>query len=372
VSLVLASGRQLEQDGKLDEALDRYMTAFVVISQLSDPTLQHDNLWQLQTVEGVFAEIAQWANQNGQTADRVRGAIARLEALDSNLLQLNEAIEAYYIVAGRYVRGDVVAQRLLFGQSNKRHLPPILWPMLTPWETLRGERWLNVLAHHELTRLQEMREILVKGGGVGYLLPAVPGWESSNQLSGAYQGWEPPQFPWRPDWLNAITPNLDPVERVGVYQSRLLAAFEARRRGTILVLALEAFRLEHGSLPQSLKELAGKYVDRLPQDPYWGGPFEYFRDGLPQPNTPREQAQLQYARMATLLHPGWPCVWCMGATLAPASWQAPGFSFDDPKRPDTYTYYRLRKDYNYWDMTQVPDYLAWARGYYFPIPKPAE
>jgi hypothetical protein len=50
---------------------------------------------------------------------------------------------------------------------------------------------------------------------------------------------------------------------------------ENRRRATVIVLALEAWKAKHGKLPRTLDELVGAYLDKLPLDPYSGGPYRY-------------------------------------------------------------------------------------------------
>ena len=74
---------------------------------------------------------------------------------------------------------------------------------------------------------------------------------------------------------------------------------ETRRRATQLILALEAWRLDHGELPKSLEDIGGnpytfrgrprtttgengEYLDRPPVDPYSGNPFRYEPKGLGQ------------------------------------------------------------------------------------------
>jgi len=64
---------------------------------------------------------------------------------------------------------------------------------------------------------------------------------------------------------------------------RRYAAMETARRAARLILALEAWKLQHGSLPEKLDELVGTCLDELPTDPYSGEPFRYFRDGLKVP-----------------------------------------------------------------------------------------
>ena len=75
-----------------------------------------------------------------------------------------------------------------------------------------------------------------------------------------------------------------------------LASLETHRRGFWLTLALQAYRQQHGQLPDRLDELVGPYLDRLPCDPVSGLAFEYRPLGFPfgvasdsrvlAPNTP--------------------------------------------------------------------------------------
>lgn len=74
------------------------------------------------------------------------------------------------------------------------------------------------------------------------------------------------------------------------------ASLEAHRRGLWLTIALQAYRLRHGKLPDRLDELVGPFMDRLPTDPISGQAFEYRVGGVPielmsdgrrlPPNTP--------------------------------------------------------------------------------------
>ena len=57
-------------------------------------------------------------------------------------------------------------------------------------------------------------------------------------------------------------------------------AAETARHAVRIVLALEAWKLRHGSLPKTLEKLVGPYLAELPVDPHWSQPFRYFRDGL--------------------------------------------------------------------------------------------
>ena len=55
---------------------------------------------------------------------------------------------------------------------------------------------------------------------------------------------------------------------------------ENRRRAAPIVLALQAWKLEHGAYPKILNELVGPYLKSLPIDPYSGESYGYFPNGV--------------------------------------------------------------------------------------------
>ena len=58
------------------------------------------------------------------------------------------------------------------------------------------------------------------------------------------------------------------------------AAIINRHRTTMIVLALKAWKIEHGAFPKTLDELVGPYFKQLPNDPYSGVPYLYYPEGL--------------------------------------------------------------------------------------------
>jgi hypothetical protein len=64
------------------------------------------------------------------------------------------------------------------------------------------------------------------------------------------------------------------------YVIRQYAEMENRRRATRIVLALQAWKLEHGEYPKTLDELVGPYFEHLPIDPYSGESYQYFPEGV--------------------------------------------------------------------------------------------
>jgi hypothetical protein len=63
------------------------------------------------------------------------------------------------------------------------------------------------------------------------------------------------------------------------FRSESPLKYEKYHRATQLVLAIEAWKLDHGRLPDSLDQLTGKYIERLPVDPYDGRQFGYYPKG---------------------------------------------------------------------------------------------
>ena len=54
-------------------------------------------------------------------------------------------------------------------------------------------------------------------------------------------------------------------------------------RATLIVLALEGWRLEHGTLPKTLAELSPSWFAQVPVDPLTGKPFQYYPEGVSEP-----------------------------------------------------------------------------------------
>ncbi|MCL2623468.1 MAG: hypothetical protein FWD31_07360, partial [Planctomycetaceae bacterium] len=61
-------------------------------------------------------------------------------------------------------------------------------------------------------------------------------------------------------------------DRSGIYT---VVEYETRHRATIIQLALQVYYLEHGALPETLAELEGVYLKKLPTVPITGEAFEY-------------------------------------------------------------------------------------------------
>lgn len=56
---------------------------------------------------------------------------------------------------------------------------------------------------------------------------------------------------------------------------------DAMLRGTALFLALKAYEIEHGTVPERLERLVPEYLPHIPSDPFDGKPFRYLKSGVP-------------------------------------------------------------------------------------------
>jgi hypothetical protein len=93
------------------------------------------------------------------------------------------------------------------------------------------------------------------------------------------------------------------------------------------LLALEAWKLDHGRLPQSLEELlTDRYLERPPVDPFWGKLFQYYPKGV--------QFAFRDTRGKTI-EPGMPFLWGPAGQTPDSTWsQAPSECGDSTMQGD--------------------------------------
>ena len=138
------------------------------------------------------------------------------------------------------------------------------WERTVPWERYRALRLLNIITREQLRRIETLSNRLEKDEAVAV----------------GFRDWsfEPPFALWN----EVILP-----PRINLWKEShhwILDAYAinvAKSRAVQIMLALEAWKLEHGKFPDSLDSLVGKYFEKLPVDPISGNPFRYFPEGLP-------------------------------------------------------------------------------------------
>ncbi len=111
----------------------------------------------------------------------------------------------------------------------------------------------------------------------------------SREARDSYDRLSPPLFS-RPAPAELILRMRDPLGYLTLYQYNLdfnsehisATLRDTERYAMAIFLAVEAYRKEHGRLPENLDLLVPEYLPRLPSDPFGGGPFHYVRQGVPK------------------------------------------------------------------------------------------
>ncbi len=366
--MLLANGDELQANGKLDEALDRYITALRMDCASFNRERADDE---------VFGCLAVWASQKGQTAARIHGAITRLNQITTRDLQLEADLQWWYLFARRrLLEGDdwvFYEPQQAARESVKSDLAAA--QMMLPTERERAVRMLNILTKMALLRLQCMTVDLARGGQiVEYVTPKWAGFPAADFFSiffGKIVAGNQTPAKELTDWVGASTdwlattapPDLQQMGRRGIDAASNFAWFETWRRATIIQLALQAYRLDHGSLPKSLDGLVGPYLHELPADPYLGFPFRYFPNGMPTANLKwsgqdeEENMRVWKAELADI-KPGVAGIWSSGPDLtAEGSETVP-----DGTKEMKYAFRSMAA----W---QAENWTVWHRGLWFPIPE---
>ena len=152
-----------------------------------------------------------------------------------------------------------------------------------------------------------------------------------------------------------------------------LAEFEQRRRATLLLLALEAYRLEQGKLPAKLSELVAAYLPGVPLDPYSGDDFLYFPEGVPPAVTDIDAVDLAEAQKTWPdMAPGKPGIWSTGPNLETGYLRSDGSRLTEQQTTAASAaiiYYSARDDRF---GNRLPPYRALRMGHWFAIPEPVK
>jgi hypothetical protein len=213
-------------------------------------------------------DLARWAAKKGQTPPRVLEALRTVEKQWRIPPLYSDVIKQNYIRHLQYLQSDWMYHR---GEWA------VMWRL--PWERARVWRLLNQLTAEELAESQANEAVLASGGAVGIRdAGARPTDDKTVRVPKRDITYQLVQF---------VQPMVRPSvfvpvngREVDIGNLSFCLKVETYRRATRLILALEAWKLDHGGLPESLGDLKGKYLDQLPVDPYTGGAFRYEPKGL--------------------------------------------------------------------------------------------
>ena len=234
-----------------------------------------------------------------------------------------------------------------------------LWLRL-PWERQRAMRLLNQHTAAQLTVASRMEKADRKG-------EASLSWLNRSHASNdAWRGYI--AYSSR-SWLGIViygVPNPSEFEQRDEAIRSDYAVQETSRRAIQLILALEAWKLQHGSLPKTLDELVGPCLDRLPIDPCSGEPFRYFREGIPGP-LPPAKFEWPYVNVTTSsrdMPPHSPFFWSIGLDIRRVSHS--GDILDQYELRDGFARMRTGQ-VRAWEKPNST-YGLWINGWPFPIP----
>ncbi len=273
--LIDISARQLEVDGKLEEAWDRHFAA----------TRLSPDWW------GAYNQLPLWAAQPGQTRERIIAAIKQLEQFEATLPLPTDAVKSEYLRIRPLITGGPDALVGRVAKDDPSHL--LLWSML-PWERSRASRLLNVITAENLRKLDFLLSGIADGRPVIRL-----------------QRFAPAPTTGYDDWLKTTYLLTGFYTAPGEAESlgKTYAWEISDRRATRLVMALVAWKADHhGDLPERLDQLVGVYIDKLPLDPFTGRDFVYMRSGIALPNTFSRDVPPQLLK---------PFIWSPGESVRP-------------------------------------------------------
>jgi ABC-type transport system involved in multi-copper enzyme maturation permease subunit len=259
--LLLLEARRLESDGDLAEALDCYVATI----RLGYHVQAAGTLFQFRLGDVCEALVCQrmprWAAHPGQTPERMRQAISRLDDVFRSAPPLSDSLKIDYLMIRRALQKDFDE---VAGERETDNGLSILMRGLMPWEYARAFRLLDYRTGETLQYVSEVNAALSSGR---------------------------PPSPWRPTGragYDQQTGN-DKWAQMTLLPSKwaepdswgeLAIRAETRRRALRVILALKAWQHVHGDLPKTLDVLVGDYFERLPLDPQSARPFGYAPRGF--------------------------------------------------------------------------------------------
>lgn len=333
--LLQLQAKKLEQEGRLEQALEYHIAALRMTVHWRRGTADY---WLPESLESRALErLLAWAVRPGQKSQNVAQAVGVVAQVLGAAPPRSESLARDYLFDTRLVQADPA---LL---ATERLDPHTVWQLtflgrLLPWERVRAIRLLDWRTARALEAVRSAEQRLAQGQ------PIV---QDGQPL--VYHEYEN-------DWQLArstIASWIGPSLHYSQYSAVEYALTETRRRAILIRLALVAWGLEHGRLPDKLERLVGVYFTRLPTDPFTGKPFEYFPEGSPFALRWAEPRTIAEQRLA----PHTPFVWSAGLSDRPALPEATGA-----------TGYRLARQG--WSRPPTAEQEVWLEGWVFPVPAP--
>jgi hypothetical protein len=289
--MLLFSGSELDEAGKLDEAFSRYRAVLRISAQLRQRASRLDEADFLETT--ALRRLVDWSAAPGQTAERVGEAAGAVARNSESLPSRTAPVKSRYFVLRQVIAGDAEAMSQM-GMSEGEIIRTSLWMKWMPWEQTRAHRLLNFLTVREIEQMRDVESAMANGVQVSPQFYTL-GYDFFNPAD-TRDYWLRQHFLW-----SAKRGTLEALK------------MERQRRASRLVLAIEAWKLEHGRLPETLDALVGTYLDRVPLDPYSAELFRWFPEGVAAAIVPPDQRS--WLEPEGVVPPNVPIVWIAGSLV---------------------------------------------------------
>ena len=346
--MFVGNANELQEEGKLDEAFERYLAAVRIAGQYREWHEYHvNNVLFVDSADdlekSVYCRLGAWAAHPGQTPDRIKAALCRLKQVTAGV-SVDNALKIRYMGLRRLFENDPdIVNKFYIIEATRLHQLTTLW-LKFPSERARGFRLLDMVMRKQLNASAE-----IDGKAA-----------SKEQLSMPDE-----KMPRLTVFDLVHTPDnlISDYLILGMNIKERRADIETDRRAVRIVMALEAWKLEHDSLPKSLDELVdASYLGSLPNDPYMGTPFLYFPDGVPNSISLRQESGLSRSHTGDLIT-GTPFIWSTGAKVKQLEQR-------EIENMPLFRRYAIRLDLNGQEEYYLPSTEAeiWSAGRLFPIP----
>jgi hypothetical protein len=259
--MILRYGQMAAEQDQLDDAWRRYQAVLKLAAFIRRDNGALGEILGGQMEQQTAMQLIVWGAQQGQTVERLLMANEALRELEQQEPPLAEMTGQDY-----YEYLAVI---------NRMQTTPFEWgehavlaARWAPWEFTRARRLLKYEASIRVLQAQAADAALS-----GRALPA-----ASSRCEADLA---------KVRLLGRTTLYFEMPDLTRNRQDAL-----CYRRAAQLALAAEAWRLEHGELPEKLSDLEGISFDRLPVDPFNNQPFEWLPWGMRVPVQSRNAGKI--------------------------------------------------------------------------------
>ena len=264
--VLIKSGLKCEQEEDLREALRRYTAALELIlnpriHDRSFPFGYNSHFYHL-----AMRHLQSWAAESGQSVDLIRQAFHKAGRPVDWVDQFEQYLKYEHRLSRDATNGDSQAYQELLAWS---------WRSTTSTTFQRCNRIYRYLPWERWRALRLIDAILA------------PPWQELEAARVALQSNTPYQAPTGEEFshLRDVGPTFSIVESMRTYHGNVrqdLDWINTSQRVTLIILALQGWALEHGSLPDTLEQLVPSWFEVLPIDPVTAQSFQYFTKGVDQ------------------------------------------------------------------------------------------